>query len=388
MTISTDATAGIDPRALGELRDRIRREVDEGRAPAAQFAMGLHGELVAFEAFGQADTSTLFNVFSCTKAVLGGVVWQLIGEGRLAPETRVVELLPDFGAAGPSAAAMATVTLEHLLTHTAGFPYAPLGPPRWNTREGRLEAFTRWRLTFEPGTRFEYHATSAHWVVAEMLAALEGADHRRVVADRIVEPLGLPSFRLGAADPAEVAAGVAELRLVGEEPTVEELLDVFGTAEIDLGEVTPDILLGFNEPEVRAVGVPGGGGLATAADLALYYQALLHDPEGLWDPAVLADATGHVRCTLPDPLKRIPANRTLGLTVAGDDGGAALRGMGHRVSPAAFGHNGAAGQIAWADPATGLSFAFTTSGVERNFLREGRRTAGIASRAAACVEPR
>ena len=43
-------------------------------------------------------------------------------------------------------------------------------------------------------------------------------------------------------------------------------------------EVTPEALVSFNQPEVRAVGVPGGGGVSTAADLALYYQALLHDP--------------------------------------------------------------------------------------------------------------
>jgi CubicO group peptidase (beta-lactamase class C family) len=59
--------------------------------------------------------------------------------------------------------------------------------------------------------------------------------------------------------------------------------------------------------------------------------------------------------------------------------------MGHGVSPHAFGHNGAAGQIAWADPATGLSFAFCTSGVELNPLREARRTAAIATRAAQLV---
>ena len=41
--------------------------------------------------------------------------------------------------------------------------------------------------------------------------------------------------------------------------------------------------------------------ITTAADLALWYQALLHDPKGLWDPAALADATGHVRVHLPRP---------------------------------------------------------------------------------------
>ena len=59
--------------------------------------------------------------------------------------------------------------------------------------------------------------------------------------------------------------------------------------------------------------------------------------------------------------------------------------MGHTVSAQAFGHNGAGGQIAWADPATGLSFAFCTSGIEQNFIHESRRVAAIASRAGALL---
>jgi CubicO group peptidase (beta-lactamase class C family) len=375
----------IDDDAVEALRDRIRREVDAGLTPAAQFALARDGELVAHESFGSAGPDTRFNVFSCTKALIAGVVWQLIGEGRLSPATTCGELIPDLGADGPDAGPMAAITLEQLLTHTAGFPYAPLGPPRWDTRDGRLAAFRRWRLGFEPGSRFEYHATAAHWVVAEMIAAVEGRDHRDVVRERMVEPLGLPAAVLGA-EPGSVT-DVAELVCVGEEPSDAELVEVFGTADIPRGEVTPDILLHFNDPAVRAVGVPGGGALATAADLALLYQGFLHDPAGLWDPAVLADGTGTVRCTLPDPVTGVPANRTLGLVVAGDDGKAALRGFGHTVSPRAFGHNGAAGQLAWADPATGLSFGFTTAGVDRNYLREARRSASLATRAGRCATP-
>jgi CubicO group peptidase (beta-lactamase class C family) len=131
--------------------------------------------------------------------------------------------------------------------------------------------------------------------------------------------------------------------------------------------------------------LPGGGGISDAADVAAFYQALLHDPKGLWDPAVLADATSVVRNTFPDPLVGIPINRTRGLVVAGDDGRSHLRGMGRTVSPAAFGHNGAAGQVAWADPATGLSFCYLTSGRDLHLLRESRRTTAVSSLAAVCA---
>jgi CubicO group peptidase (beta-lactamase class C family) len=130
--------------------------------------------------------------------------------------------------------------------------------------------------------------------------------------------------------------------------------------------------------------VPGGGGVSTAADLALFYQALLDDPLGLWKPEVLADAKTVVRNSYPDYLGT-PANRTLGLIVKGDDDKSHMRGMGRTVSARSFGHNGAAGQIAWADPDTGASFCFLTNGIDQHELRQWRRGSAIASRAGNCV---
>ncbi|MHB1137766.1 MAG: serine hydrolase, partial [Microthrixaceae bacterium] len=266
----------------------------------------------------------------------------------------------------------------------------------WPPRDQRLEVFARWHGQWEPGTHFQYHPTAAHWIVAEMIATVEGRDHRDVVRTRMLEPLGLDPASFGpggmtfgedpsAAGPGDTAGGgraddVAELVAVGAAPTPAEIAAVFGEVEFDLGEVTPEALLVFNDPEVRSIGVPGAGAISSASALAVLYQAFLHDPAGLWDPEVLADGTGRLRCTLPNPDLGYPSNRTLGLILAGDDGLARFRGMGATTSPRAFGHNGAGGQIAWADPATGVSFALTTCGIDRNFLREARRIVSLASK--------
>jgi len=179
--------------------------------------------------------------------------------------------------------------------------------------------------------------------------------------------------------------GISDLVLVGEPATPDELEAALGVRVIDVGEVTDAALTSLNDPRARTVGLPGGGGVSTAADVAAFYQALLHDPKELWAPAVLADVTAVIRNTFPDPALGHRANRTRGLVVAGDDGQANLRGMGRTVSPLAFGHNGAAGQVAWADPATGLSFCYLTSGRDLNLLREHRRTTAVASLAGVCV---
>lgn len=351
---------------------------------AAQFAFAHDGDVILAESYGDVRNDTRFNIFSATKALIAGVVWQLIDEGRLADTTLVRDILPEFGTLGTTPEWTGRITLGDVLTHTGGFPTAPLGPPKWDTSGSRREAMANWRCSWEPRTRFEYHPTAAHWVAAEMITAVEGRDYRDVVADRILTPLGLSEVHLG---PDSARVDVATLVATGTAPTAQEMKELFGIEDFDLGEVTPEILLAFNEPAIRAVGVPGGGGTATASGLAMYYQALLHNPGGLWHGSSLADGTGRIRCTLADPMTGIPANRTLGLVVSSDDGMSAMRGMGPTVSPSAFGHNGAGGQIVWADPETGFSFVFLTSAIERNFITEAKRILSIASKAGLATRP-
>ena len=91
--------------------------------------------------------------------------------------------------------------------------------------------------------------------------------------------------------------------------------------------------------------------------------------------------TAEVRTTLPD-LMGMPSNRTLGLILAGDDGFADRRSFGRTASPRAFGHPGAGGQLAFADPVSGLSVGYATGALDQHVIREGRRTIAIASLAA------
>jgi CubicO group peptidase (beta-lactamase class C family) len=368
----------LDPVAVDALLARARREVDEGLLPSCQLALALDGEVVVEEAFGDATIDTRYTMFSATKPVVASVVWQLMGDGLLQPDTRVADVIPEFASHGKDA-----ITLDHVLLHTAGFPRAPLGPPRWDTHEGRRQAYAAWRLNWDVGTRYEYHPTSAHWVLADLIHAVTGEDHRDAIRRRVTEPLGLDALAVGV--PAADQGDIVDVVLCGEPATPDELEAALGVRSIDVGEVTDEALLSLSRPAAREVGLPGGGGISTAADLARFYQALLHDPKGLWDPDVLQDATSVVRNTFPDPMLGVPANRTRGLICAGDDGRSNLRGMGRTVSPAAFGHNGAAGQVAWADPATGLSFAYLTNGRDLHFLREHRRTTALGSLAARCA---
>lgn len=367
---------GIVPERLEALLQRARREVDEGLLPSCQLAIAREGELAAFTAYGDATTDTQYVIFSSTKAIVASAMWLLIGEGRVSPEQRVVELIPEFGTNGKD-----VVTVEQVMLHTAGFPMAPFVPVEWDDRERRLARFGRWRLEWEPGTRYQYHATSAHWVLAEIIERVSGSDFRELVRARVAEPVGLPGIHVGY--PVDEQRDVADVVHTGDPMTADELEQAFGVREVPVGEVTEDALLSFNLPDVRAVGVPGGGGIMRAAELALFYQALLRNP--IWSDDVLRDATGRVRNNLPDPIFRTPASRGLGVVIAGDDGLGHMRGFGRTSSPRTFGHGGAGGQIGWADPDTGISFAYLTNGMDRHQLRQGRRGVALSSLAGVCA---
>ncbi len=383
---------GLVVEAVGDLVHRAAREVEGGLLPSCQLALAHGGRVVVAVTLGDADDADRYPIFSCTKAITAAGVWRLLSDGRLDRHQSVVELVPWLGSAsdGEHRDRMSRVTVTHLLTHTAGFPQAPLGPPAWDTPAGRKKRMARWRCVTEPGTQFEYHPTAAHWVLAEVVEAVTGIDHRAWVRDQVIAPVGLTRMQLGLPVGVPVPNGqpAREVVVVGEAPSATEIEAALGV-RIDLadlvGEVTDEAKVSLGRPDVLAVGIPGGGAVSTAADLAMLYQAFLHDPGGLWDPDVLTLGAAEVCCDLPDPLTGVPAHRTLGLVLAGDDGHAAARGFGHTVSPGAFGHDGAGGQIAFADPATGVSFAYVTDGHDRNVLREWRRTAGIASRAGRCT---
>lgn len=351
---------------------RARRDVDDGTLPSVQLALARDGELIVDETFGAASP-TRYVTFSVTKACTAALVWVLLGECRLSPGTRVAEVVPEFAEHGKDA-----VTVEHLLTHTAGFPRAPMRPEEGADPRRRVARMATWRMDWPAGSRTAYHATSAYWPLVEMAERLTGGvDFRTLFVQRLARPLGLPGLTLGAG-PDD--ATVARISAVGRAAEGRSLGD-------HVAETAESFLLRFNTPAVRAVGVPGAGAVARAADIALFYQQLMHNGSGLFDPAVLDDATHHVRNHMVDPLFDAPANRTLGLVVAGDDGRQVVRGFGRGNSPAAFGAPGVGGQVAWADPATGLSFCYLTNGIQADVVAAFTRAAKVAGLAARSVSP-
>ena len=368
---------GIDPGKLAAVVERVRREVDEELLPSAQIAVAREGRLALFETFGDATNDTLYCVFSATKAITSAAAWLVIEAGDLGVDEVVASIVPEFGSNGKDA-----ITVEQLFLHSAGFPHAPFRPTDWFDRDRRLQRFANWRLNWQPGSRFEYHPTSSMWVIAEIVERRTGRPFQDFVREEIAQPLGLQELHLGL--PAAENKRVATLEHCGDALTSADYARL-GIPEPPVTEVTEGVILSFNEPQIRAVPTPGGGGIMTAAELALFYQALLHGGSvggrRVWKAETLAMARQVRSGDLRDPLSGKRVNRGLGIVVAGDED-RNLRGFGHENSPLAFGHGGAGGQIAWADPATGVSIGYCTNGHDRNPLRMGRRGVSISNRVA------
>ncbi len=370
---------GLNPDKVGALLERVQKEVDEGLLPGVQVAIARYGKVGVCESYGTANNNSLMCIFSATKGITSSAAWLLIQEGRLSENETVASIIPEFGTNGKE-----EITVQQLFTHTAGCPHAPFRPLQWNSKEETLSRFAQWRTTWEPGTKFEYHPSSSMWVIAELIERRSGMSYTEFVRTRVVEALGLKSLFVGL--PAGENGRALPVEHSGD-PMTEEDYRKLGMPVPPETEVTEEALLSFNDPAVRAVGVPGGGGYANAIDMALFYQALLHgglDGVELWNQSTRDDVRRIRSGDLTDLMFHKAANRALGIIISGDDD-RNFRGFGKTNSPETFGHNGAGGQLCWADPATGLSLAYLTSGHDRNNVRQGRRGVAIGSLAAQCA---
>ena len=137
------------------------------------------------------------------------------------------------------------------------------------------------------------------------------------------------------------------------------------------------------KPTSMAVGVPGGGGVSTAAISRSSIRRCCTTRVSSWDPSGSRPPPA-TSATRSRPVARCARpTASLGVVVCGGDGNGVRARLRPRQRAATFGHDGAGGQLAWADPGTGVSFAYVTNGLDRHLIRQWRRNVGINSRAAA-----
>jgi CubicO group peptidase (beta-lactamase class C family) len=118
-----------------------------------------------------------------------------------------------------------------------------------------------------------------------------------------------------------------------------------------------------NSDAFKKAGVPGGGGYATARAIVAFYQMMLAGGTiggtRLVGPRTLQYAIRNWTGDMHDHAMNQPMHRGLGPHLRGTTPG--IRGLGAIASPTTFGHGGAGNSYCWADPESGVSFAYLTN---------------------------
>ncbi|MGH7706466.1 MAG: serine hydrolase domain-containing protein [Vulcanimicrobiaceae bacterium] len=153
-------------------------------------------------------TDTVLCIFSCTKAVTGTAVMQLVEEGKLSldvpakeyvPEIAAIQVLDGFDAAGEPIlrAPKSAVTVGQLMLHTAGFGYDFFNYDMLKYARAKKVpsvitgsmAALRSVLLFDPGSRWEY-GTNMDWA-GKVVESVRGRRLGDVMRERIFEPLAM-----------------------------------------------------------------------------------------------------------------------------------------------------------------------------------------------------
>jgi CubicO group peptidase (beta-lactamase class C family) len=279
------------------------------------------------------DGETLFTIYSATKAIVATAIHMLVERGRLRYDEPVATYWPAFAAHGKGA-----TTLRHVLSHQAGIPDLPPGLSRLDT--------TRWDETcaaiadltpkWPAGTNTQYHGRTIGHVLGEVLQRVDGRTIRDFVHDEIGRPLGVSDLNIGIAP--KKGGRVARLR---------DAVQPSGP-----GGPHPTTVGDMNLPAVREAMLPSAGGITNARSLARMYAALANGGEldgvRLLRPETIAAAT--VPHTAPVDGAREEVNFALGYRLGGTyfSPPSLLRAMSTRST--VFGHSGAGGTMAFADP--------------------------------------
>ena len=240
----------------------------------------------------------------------------------------VVDYVPEFGTNGKEA-----ITVEQVMLHTAGFPHAPLGPPQWATPAGPPRGASPGGGS--TGSRARPTSTTPRRPTGCSSAIIEnvtGADFRDVVEQRVT----------GAGRPAPGARprprseqdGIATLVIVGEPASPEEIKAAFG---VDVAARSPRSRPRRCWPSTTRAparsACPAAAASCGPATWRSTTRRCCTTRARCGSPTSSPTSPSNVRNRLPERYTGIPANRSLGLILAGDDGYSHIRGLGRTVSP-------------------------------------------------------
>lgn len=200
---------------LEPLTDMLQGYIDRDEVVGTVMLVARHGKVVHFEAQGLRDrdagepmaTDVIFRMASMTKPITSVALMMLWEEGHLQLRDPVSKWIPEYGEmrvsdgtnSGRTVALETPVTVQHLLTHTAGIANRYRGTnseaalalwtPRPLTQEESVLRFTGLPLNFQPGEKWQYGTATD--VVGVLVERISGLTLDEFFRERIFEPLGM-----------------------------------------------------------------------------------------------------------------------------------------------------------------------------------------------------
>jgi CubicO group peptidase (beta-lactamase class C family) len=370
----TTACAGAPSRVKGtvapgveEVRAELDRSFRERGERGAAVAVYLRGEKVVDLWGGEADDAhrpwledTMVPVFSTTKGLAALAVAVAHARGLLDYEAPVARYWPEFAANGKE-----RVTVRQLLAHEAGLVLLDEELPFEVVRDldATARILARQRPAWPPGARHGYHLSTLGLYMNELVRRVDPA-HRslgRFFADEIARPLGADVV-IGAPpslDPSRVArvelptpaGGLAHLL----DPPPEILVRLLSPSSAFTRSMAIPKGYDANDPRWWTVELPSGNGLGTARGIARVYGEFAAGGAAIGvGPATLARLEEAPR-TPPDG----DLDEVLGVDTHYGLGFAKPSRLPEwGSSDRAYGMFGAGGSFAFADPDTGVGYAY------------------------------
>jgi CubicO group peptidase (beta-lactamase class C family) len=342
----------------------IQAEVESGRMGAAALLVARHGRVVLHRGFGRLSAApdapvvrpdSVFLLASITKPVTACALMLLVERGQVSLGDPVNHYLPEF-----TGGERDKVLVRDLLRHTSGLP--DMLPENIDLRRAHapLSEFVRLTTTtpllFPPGSEFRYQSMGV-LLAAEIVERLSGTRLRDFEKREIFGPLGMKDSSLGLG-----GRRLSDLVICSPAP---------GADQADAER------FGWNTLYWRDLGSPWGGMHSTTTDLSILLQTFL-DGGVFAGKRVFSPAT--VKAMTSDQNAELKAPWGLGWAL----GRSRLYALGDLVSREAFGHVGATGTMAWADPETDVLCVILTN--RPYSLDDGRFLRLVSNAVAASVQ--
>lgn len=354
----TTRVMGTTAPGFEAVRDALAAvAAEEHTEPGAQLAVLQDGRRVVDLWVGEGFTGeSLTGVYSSTKGAAHLVVALLVQDGVLDLERTVASWWPEFAAEGKG-----DLTLGQLLEHRAGVIGVDGGCTLEELADDEVLAarLATQRPYWEPGTAYGYHALVIGALTGEVVRRATGRSIQELFEERVRAPYGLDLY-LGL--PEELEPRYEPIRPMLPTPEQQALLDANpgepgGLLAVAFNRDAPapanDLVAYANSRLVRAKGPASAGGVGNARGLAGMYAAAIGELDGR--PPLLKPETVAAFAGLRTPGTNL-------VTGEQDSFGLGFQALGLRypgLGPDAFGHSGAAGSLAFADPRSGLAYAYT-----------------------------